>query len=146
MKRLVVLLALVAGCSRAQPDATPDGAVRLWLDKMEQSEDDPRVMKDVYDLLGPSARANLEERARRTTQAQGRRVEPYEMLADGRFGLNFRPKTMRSTVVGDRATVEVAGEDPADEHASVRCVHEPGGWRVEPDLPEAVAMPKRDGG
>jgi hypothetical protein len=138
-------LALAVGaCSRAQPDATPDGAVRLWLDKMEESEDDPRVMKDAYDVLGPTARANLEERARRTTQAQGRRVEPYEMLADGRFGLNFRPKTMKATMVGDRATVEVVGEDPTAEHASVRCVREAAGWRVEPELPEGVAMPRRD--
>jgi hypothetical protein len=149
MRKLALVLSLalaLAACSRATPDATPDGAVRLWLDKMEQSEDDPRVMKEAYDLLGPSARANLEERARRTTQAQGRRVEPYEMLGDGRFGLNFRPKTMRSTMVGDRATVEIAGDDPTTDHASVRCVREAGGWRVEPELPEVVTMPKRDGG
>jgi hypothetical protein len=120
--------------------------VRLWLDKMEASTEDPRAIKDAYALLGPSARTNLEERAKRTTQAQGRRVEPYEMLADGRFGLRFTPKTMKTTTVGDVATVEVTGDDPMTDRASVRCVHEATGWRVEPELPEPVASPKRDGG
>jgi len=58
------------------------------------------------------------------------------MLAAGLFGLAFRPKAMHSTVVGDRATVEVFGEDPQSEHASVVCVHEGAGWRIEPGLPE----------
>jgi hypothetical protein len=113
---------------------------------MELSQEDPRAMRDAYALLGPDARANLEERAKRVTLAQGRRVEPYEMLADGRFGLRFQPRTMKVTTVGDHATVEVLGDDPANERASVRCVREAGVWHVEPELPEGVALPKRDGG
>ncbi len=131
-----LLVAFGAGCSHAPPDATPDGAVRLFLDDLEQAEDDPAVMKKAYGLLGPAARANLETRAHNTSQLQGRQVAPWEMLAAGRFGLAFRPRIMRPTVVGDRATVEVLGADPATEHASVVCVHEPGGWRIEPGLPE----------
>jgi hypothetical protein len=139
---------VLAGCSHSAPDATPDGAVRLWLDRMEMSSEDPRAIKDAYALLGPSARANLEERARRTGQLQGQRVEPYVMLADGRFGLRFRPKAMKASISGDQATVEVTGYDPTD-HASIRCVHEVnargvGGWRVEPELPEPQpAAPRR---
>jgi len=129
-------LAFAAACSRAPPDATPDGAVRLFLDDMETASDDPRVMKRAYELLGPVARANLEERAHHTSQLQGRQVAPWDMLAAGRFGLTFRPKTMKSMRVGDRATVEVVGADPVNEHASVVCVHEAGGWRLEPGLPE----------
>jgi hypothetical protein len=129
-------LPLATACSHPPPDATPDGAVRLFLDDMEAASDDPRVMKRAYDLLGPTARANLEERAHHTSQLQGRQVTPWEMLAAGRFGLAFRPKTMRPTVVGDRATVDVLGADPANEHASVVCVHEAGGWRIEPGLPD----------
>jgi hypothetical protein len=129
------LLAGPVACSRSAPDATPEGAVRLWLDRMEASSDDPEASREAFDLLGPGARANLEERARRTSQLQGRRVEPFEMLAQGRFGLGFRPKAVRRIVDGDQATVEVLGADPS-ERSSVRCVHVPAGWRLEPDLPE----------
>jgi hypothetical protein len=155
------MLGQLVACSHPPPDATPEGAVRAFLDDMETAEDDPHVMHRVYDRLGPAARANLEERARRTGQLQGRQVQGWEMLAAGRFGLAFRPKSMRASIVGDRATVEVLGADPASEHASVDCVyerrekvaprssddpdpagaaadpdrHETGGWRVEPKLP-----------
>jgi hypothetical protein len=132
-------LALLAGpsCSRPPPDSSPDGAVRLFLEDMEAADDDDaQAMRRAYDLLGPAARANLDERARRTSELQGRHVEAWQMLAAGRFGLAFRPKSMRTTTVGDRATVEVVGADPQNEHASVVCVHEPLGWRVEPGLPE----------
>lgn len=125
----------LGGCSHDAPDATPEGAVKLFLDEMEQASDDPRLMRAAYGLLGPAARANLEERARRTTRSLGRQAQPWEMLAAGRFGLAFRPKTMHRAVVGDRASVEVFGASPQTERASVLCVHEAGGWRVEPGLP-----------
>jgi hypothetical protein len=162
---LAWMLAQLLGCSHPPADATPEGAVRAFLDDMETATDDPQVMRRVYDRLGPAARANLVERARRTGQLQGRQVSAWEMLAAGRFGLAFRPKSMRASIVGDRATVEVLGADPASEHASVDCVyerrepkeaprtsddpdpgaasaeqdrrerHETGGWRIEPKLP-----------
>jgi hypothetical protein len=133
---LVGALALAPGCRHPPPDATPDGAVRLFLDQMEQASDDPRLMRQAYLLLGPAARANLEKRAHRVSLLQGRQAEPWEMLAAGRFGLAFRPKAMRSSVVGDRASVEIFGADAQAEHASVLCVRESLGWRVEPGLPE----------
>jgi len=141
LQRLAMLLLLggvpaLAGCSHPPPDSTAIGAVRLFLDDMETADEDPRVMRRAYELLGPAARANLGERARRTARAQGRQVAPWEMLAAGRFGLAFRPKTMRQTVVGDRATVEVLGANPPVEQASIVCVHEAAGWRIEPQLPE----------
>jgi hypothetical protein len=131
-----IALALTFGCSRPPQDATPDGAARLFLDEMEAAEDDAREMRRAYDLLGPAARANLEERARRTSRLQGRQVHPWDMLAAGRFGVAFRPKTMRAKVVGDRASVEVLGADPQNERATVVCVREAGGWRIEPEFPE----------
>jgi hypothetical protein len=130
------VLAFFLGCSRSPPDATPDGALRLFLDDMDIAGDDLSAMHRAYDLLGPAARANLAERARHTSQLQGRQVQPPDMLAAGLFGLAFRPKVMRPTVVGDRATVEVFGEDPQGEHASVVCVREGRSWHVEPGLPE----------
>jgi hypothetical protein len=110
--------------------------LRLFLDAMDLAGDDPTAVHRAYDLLGPAARANLAERARHTSQLQGRQVQPADMVAAGLFGLSFRPKLMRTAVVGDRATVEVFGEDPRGEHASVVCVREGGAWRVEPGLPD----------
>jgi hypothetical protein len=142
MRRVLSILVLAsslaasAACSHPPPDSTPEGAVRLFLDEMEAASEDPRVMQRVYGLLGPASRANLEERAHHTSLLQGRQVAAWEMLAAGRFGLAFRPKTMRSAVVGDRATVEVLGADPTSEHASVVCVREGTAWRIEPGLPE----------
>jgi hypothetical protein len=133
---------LFVACSRPAPDATPEGAVRAWLEHMEGSQDDPRDAREAYRLLGPTARANLAERATRASQMQGRRTEPYELFAAGFFGLEFRPETMRATVSGDHATVEVTG-DHGTEHASVPCVHEAGGWRIEPELPPPADRPMR---
>ncbi len=131
----LVLAGAAAGCSHPPPDATPEGALRLFLDDMDES-DDAASMRLAYELLGPAARANLATRAHSTSLLQGRHFEPWEMLAAGRFGLAFRPKAMRAAVVGDRATVDVYGEDPKTEHATVTCVHAGGGWRIEPDFPE----------
>jgi hypothetical protein len=110
---------------------------------MESAADDGRAMKEAYALLGPKARANLKERADRASRGQGRRYEPYEMLAAGRFGLRFRPKTMHAKIEGDHAWVEVKGEGP-DERATVKCSRENTGWRIEPELPDAT--PTRSGG
>ena len=103
-------------------------------------------MREAYALLGPTARGNLEQRAERASRVQGRRVEPYEILAEGRFGLKFRPKTMTTHVTDDRATVEVLGGEPLTEHATVQCAkdpRQPGAWRVEPNLPDVIAPPRR---
>ncbi len=143
---LVVAIALLmAGCSRAAPDATPEGVVRLWIEKMESSGDDKRALKEAYELLGPRARANLKERAERASRGQGRRYEPHEMLAEGRFGLRFRPKTMTSRIDGDHALVEIKGDGP-EQRATVKCTREGDAWRIEPDLPEVVTPMRRPEG
>jgi hypothetical protein len=136
-----------AGCSRPAPDATPEGAVRAWLERMEASDEDPHAFRAAYGLLGPAARANLEERAERASRLEGHHVEPWDMLAEGRFGLKFRPKTMAAHVDGDRATVAVSGDEPLSEHALVHCARTSGpppAWRVEPEFPPVPALPKRD--
>jgi len=134
-------------CTRPAPDATPDGAVRAWVDRMEASGDDPLAVRQAYALLGPAAQSNLRQRAERASQVEGRRVDPWGMLAEGRFALTFRPKTLVAKVSGDAASVAVTGDSPLTEHAVVKCVRVPGpppGWRVEPDLPPLVALPRRD--
>lgn len=140
-----LLVVGASGCSRSAPDATPEGVVRLWLEKMESAAEDGRAMKDAYALLGPRARANLKERADRASRGQGRRFEPHEMLAEGRFGLRFRPKAMSAKIEGDDAWVEVNGDGP-DRRATVKCTREGAAWRIEPDLPEVVAPAKRPEG
>ncbi len=143
----VALVALAAAaCTRAAPDATPEGAVRLFVEKMETGAEDPHAMREAYQLLGPHARSNLKERADRASKGQGRRYEPYEMLAEGRFGLKFRPKTMTASILGEDAFVEVRGDGP-EERATVHCVREAPAWRVEPELPDVQAPQRRgDGG
>lgn len=142
MTRALALALLLGACSRAAPDATPEGAVRMWIEKMESSGDDARAMKEAYQLLAPHARANLKDRAERASRGQGRRYEPYEMLAEGRFALRFRPKAMTTRVEGDVATVDVRGDGP-DERASVRCAREGAAWRVELELPALPPAPAR---
>lgn len=140
------LSASVSACSRPGPDATPEGVVKAFVDKMESSESDARAVKEAYAFLGPRARQNLKGRAERASRGQGRRTEPWEMLAEGRFGLKFRPKAMTSRVQGDEAWVDVVGES-ADERATVHCAREGAAWRVEPDLPDPAPPTKRgDGG
>ena len=137
--------ALLVACTRSAPDSTPEGAVRLFIEKMETSADDPTAMKEAYGLLGPRARGNLKERAERASRGQGKRFEPHEMLAEARFGLRFRTRSMATRIEGDEATVDVMGESP-DEKASVKCVRENGAWRVELDLPDVNKPERRDGG
>lgn len=139
-------LAQTLACSRPAPDATPEAAVHLWLERMEASGEDRRAAREAYALLGPKARANLEERAARASKVQGRTVEPHEMLAEGRFGLRFRPKTMTAAIQGSDAVVEVRGSSPETEHATVRCHLEGNGWRIEPGLPEIAPLVRREDG
>jgi len=138
-----LLVAALVGCSHPVPNATPEGAVRAWLEHMEESMGSPGAAMDAYALLGPKAKANLEARAQRAAQIEGRRALGYEMMAEGRFGLKFRPKAMHAVVVGDQATVEVTGADPGTEHANVACIKEADGWHVEPELPEIAPPPRK---
>jgi hypothetical protein len=133
---LFVSFALVA-CTPKAPDATPEGAVRLYLDRMDATTEGSATMREVYALLGPATRKNLEERASRAGKIQGRRIEPFEMLAAGRFALKFRPKAMSSRVTGDTAVVDVVGYD-AQEVAQVNVVREGAAYKVELDLPEVA--------
>ena len=131
-----------AACSHPQPDATPELALRSWLEHMDAQTTDPQEAKAAYALLGASTRQNLERRAERASQIEGHHVEPYEVLAEGRFALRFRPKRFTTTLSGAQATVEVTGAEPADK-ATIHCVKEGHGWRIELSLPEMVEPPRR---
>ncbi|MGH7283136.1 MAG: hypothetical protein ACRELY_16545 [Polyangiaceae bacterium] len=136
-------LLTVGACSRHEPDSTPDGAVKIWLEKMEVATD-PNMAHEAFELLGPKARANLQERADLASKMQGRQESAEDMLAQGRFGLKYRPKSMTSAVNGDDATVTVIGADAQTDHTTIHCVRENGQWHVEPDLPDLAPLRHRE--
>ena len=144
---LVLGFSLLTDCARAKPDETPEGVVRAWIEAMQRVHGDPEDVKRAYALLAEPAKKNLEERARRASDATGRKMTPESMLVPSRFSLRFSPRTYRSRVAGDRALVEVTGADPEVEKAQVPCVREEGRWRVDLVLPPLPAIEKRpDGG
>jgi hypothetical protein len=60
-------------------------------------------------------------------------MEPWQMLAQGRFRLRFSPASrrgMKETIKGDQATVTVTGNGPG-ERADVPLVRENGQWRLQ---------------
>ena len=137
-----LLAALVASCSRPPPDATPDGAVREWIDRMSAQETDPAEARSAWDLLSHATHEALEKRAERASLIEGRHVEARDVLAPGRFALRFTPTRYTTSVQGATATVDVAGREPTDR-ASVRCVKEGKVWRVDLALPELTDLPRR---
>jgi len=150
MKQISLALLLVLsfalalmGCSRAPPDATPEGAVHLFLDRMDAAASGAVPMSDVYALLGPATRKNLADRATRAGKIQGRRIDPSDMLAPGRYALKFRPKSMTSRTSGDTAIVTVVGYE-ASETAEVTLVRENAAYKVELDLPDVTPLQKRE--
>jgi hypothetical protein len=142
---LVFLTALALACSRPPPDATPEGALREWIDKMGAERDGPRQegsARAAYALLSAGTHEKLEKRAERSSRSEGHHVEPWDVLAPGRFALKFRPTHLTSTVSGDTATVRVTGDAPEDL-AVMHCAREGKAWRVVLDLPELMELPHR---
>ncbi len=138
---------LGVACARKPPDATPEGAVRELLARMERVDGDAASARAAFELMGGTTRASLRERARRASAASGRPVEPWDMIAPSRFALRFHPQQMHARITGAQATVEVTGLEPSTEHASVACVLEGDAWRIEIALPPLPPVEKRpDGG
>jgi hypothetical protein len=136
------LTVLSFSCSRPPPDATPEGALREWLDRMDAQVTDPKKTKDAYALLDKTTQAKLEKRAERSSRIEGHRIDASEVLAQGRFALRFPPKHFTTTLAGTTATVAVTGAEPADV-ANIKCAKEGAVWRVVLDLPELLELPHR---
>jgi hypothetical protein len=128
------LLLALPGCRR-DPQATPEGALTAWVSAMNASRSDLSARRRAYDLLAEPARTSLTERAARASQLSGREIEPWEMLAPGRFAMRFPldPERLRARVKGDRAVVVAHGH--GDDRAEVPMVRENGQWRVDLELP-----------
>lgn len=138
-------LSLASGCGRKTPDATPEGVVRDFLEKIEMVQGDPKDARAVFELLSAPAQTNLSDRARRASAATGKRLGPEEMVAPAHFFLRFQPRQWATHIVGTRAVVEVVGLDPANERARVPCVIEDGRWRIDLVLPPLPPIERRPG-
>ncbi len=140
MARAVLLLALsvlCAACGDEPVDATPEGALRAFLEAMDRSDQDSHAREEAYHLLAAESRERLERRAELATSLGRRRFEPWEMIAQGRYRLRFEGRGadgLESVVDGDRAEVIVRGA--AGQEARVPMVRENGHWRIELAIPE----------
>lgn len=143
--RLVTVLcfalgaALSGGCSSSPGPAaqrSPSEVLGQFLEAMDQSAADDRALRTAYELLASPAQQVLEARAARVKSLAGQSLEPWQMLAQGRFRLRFSPASrrgMKETIEGDRATVTVTGTGPG-ERADVPLVREHGQWRLSLEL------------
>jgi len=138
---------LLAACSRPEPNATPEGAVRELTIHLDRYHDgDEAEAKAAFALLSNAARAELTERAERYKDASGKRIEPELMIAPASFVSRFEARELSSRIEGPYATVTAIGL-LEEERAEIPCVYEDGGWRVHMTLPalSPVRVLKRDG-
>lgn len=142
MRFLPWLAALALACSRPAPDATPEGAVREWIDRMSDSRSDPAESRAAWALLSQKTHEALEKRAERASLIEGRRIDARDVLAPGRFALRFTPTRYETSIQGSSATVDVVGAEATD-HATLHCIKEGKGWRVDLALPELTELPHR---
>jgi hypothetical protein len=117
VRRLLLVLLVLAACSGPPADATPTGAVQAFLAALDRSNREPEAMTEAFALLSASDRRALSERAHLAGALGGRRFEGWEMLVQGRFRLNFAPRDGAAGFVEQVAAgegfVEVRGEDGA---------------------------------
>lgn len=140
---LVSVLVFAAACARISSDRTPSGALKLFLEAMSETQDDPSARARAYALLAPESRDRLAARSRLAAALSNRRFEPSDMLVEGRYRLRFSPRESRGfeeRINGDRAIVVVLGARRG-ERAEVPMVNENGHWRVFIAVPELGTAP-----
>ncbi|MFO0679600.1 MAG: hypothetical protein U0169_23940 [Polyangiaceae bacterium] len=139
---LVLVLAASAGCSRlsgsSRPEASPESVVRAWLEAVDDAPGSEAAALRSFALLSEAARANLDERSRRTNVLFGRRTRADEMIVHGMSGLRFRPSRFETRAEGATAQVVVSGNE--NERAVFSCVREGDGWHVDLALPPLPAQ------
>lgn len=141
---LVLAVGGAGGCSRRLPNATPDGAVRELVERLQRVHGDPSDAKAAYLLLSKRAQLNLTARAQRYSAASGKTIAPEAMIVPSRFLLRFEPQRFTAQIAGAHALVEVVGLLPQDR-ALVPCVFEDGAWRVDLALPALPPVQMRPG-
>ncbi|MCS6899074.1 MAG: hypothetical protein RMJ98_05235 [Myxococcales bacterium] len=148
LARSAVMLALLmgsAGCNRKPFDATPEGVVREFLERLERVHGDPKDARAVFDLLSRPAQTSLSDRSRRASAAFGKRLGPEQMIAPSHYFPRFQPRQWTTRIQGNHATVELIGLDPTTERAAVPCVNEEGHWRIDLSLPPLPPIERRPG-
>lgn len=133
---LWLVLSCFVGCGEAHDDATPTGALLMFLEAMDQAASDSNALERAYRLLDPAARAALTQRADKAETLAGHAYQPWEMLAEGRFRLRFAPARhrMRAKIDGDKARVSVSDEN-GKQSVYVPLVREGEAWRVVLEVP-----------
>ena len=142
----MVVLACLVACGEADDDASPSGALLMFLEAMDAANSDPSSLETAFRLLDPDARAELTERASKAETLAGREYKPWQMLAEGRFRLRFTPDPhrLRAKIDGDRAQVSVA--DPSGkQRVQVPMVREGTHWRVVLAVPPMYQPPATGG-
>jgi hypothetical protein len=139
----LALLAGSAGCNRKPFDATPEGVVREFLERMERVHGDPKDARAVFDLLSRPAQTSLSDRSRRASAAFGKRLGPEQMIAPSHYFPRFRPHQWTTRLRGRQATVELVGLDATSERAAIPCVNEEGRWRIDLYLPPLPPIERR---
>jgi hypothetical protein len=145
MLRAVLLAVVFAICACGPAgDEGPARTVRRFVALMDRSGTEPAALREAYGLLDAKARASLQRRASEATTLSGRPVEPWEMLARGRFWLRLPlGRGVRERIDGDRARVIVA---EGDARAEVPLVREKDGWKIVLAIPESTGAAAPDAG
>jgi hypothetical protein len=131
------LVASALGCAPEPKDATPEGALRAFLEAMDRSGHDSGAREEAYHLLAATTRERLDRRAELATSLARRRFEPWEMIAQGRYRLRFEGRAqdgLEAVVHGESAEVIVRGA--RGQEARVPMVREDGHWRIDLPIPE----------
>lgn len=136
---------VLSGCNRKPFDATPEGVVREFLERMERVNGDPKDARAVFDLLSKQAQTNLSDRSRRASAAFGKRLGPEQMIAPSHFFPRFQPRHWTIRLRAHQATVELVGLDASNERAEILCINEEGRWRIDLQLPPLPPIERRPG-
>ena len=133
---LLLVAACAIGCARKPADATPEGALELFLQALDDTSHDPSANARAYALLDPASRESLRVRAARATSITGKALVADQMLAPVWSSPRFAIERMHAEIdgTGARAMVDVFGADPVMQHVRVPLVREGEAWRVEMGL------------
>jgi hypothetical protein len=136
------VLTLLPGCGTRAANATPEGAVREFVERMRRVQGDPADAKAAFDLLSNSAKANLKARAERYSAASGKAIAPEAMIVPSFFLLRFEPERYYAKIAGTYALVEAQGLLP-EERAQIPCVFEDEVWRLDLQIPPPAPIQTR---